>query len=482
MSSPPEVIDEDFRAFWQRPPFVVALVALLIGGGLFVAQRLELFSWATEQVSGQVSDQLGGARYMSRQLSEELGARSPLHDFHSEALPRLGAALVRSQEPASDPRVRGLFEELQAELADEELRESLSALFSALLAGQEDLSEQEARWNQRLVELGEPFALRGALFEDHHDADYIPQTYWIRAAVTVRVEEIEREVQWRHRLDEFRLAAAPGFYFADSDLAWVRTDRAWSTLWNVLFRVFEEAEPDGRPGFPWREGLQRELREHLGDEDFEALTRGIEFRQTVAEVNDAVLARARRCGHRYRINRVPWMGFDTPTLDQMQQIARADRLENCPRLLADEADTLRRSSRQLQTDLAYQRAMPRVLAVFLLQKSYFAAGHAHAHVHGGLEGADGEIAGYLTGILSGPMPHLGLFKLCFDHRFGSREAYQGWARLLVAAGLQCRGEIATSLEDLFEPLAAEATARGLPILRAEVTSEAPATISIRLRD
>ncbi len=468
-----------FESFWQKKP-VLILLLLLVGLGVTVLLiQLDVLSWASDQVT----DRVGEAHHLHRQISEELDSPPLLEEFHANFLPRYAGVLIQTQR-TEDPRIQELVAEAHAQLDDDVLKGLFADLHNALLSDDfpATVATAEAAWNERLRSLEEPYSLIGAIVEEHHQQQYIPETYAIRTTVEVEVDGTRHPVEWRHRLDNFRRAATPGFYHSDLDLAWVRTDRAWITIWNVLTRLlltddaFEGFEED--PRFQWRHELHAELRDTLGDDAFDALLRGASHRQQIEDIAHAVASRGQQCRHNFRIITAPWMGFPGQELDRFQAIARTDRLENCPRLTNDEADDLRRLSRRLQSDRPYHQVMPRLLALLLTQKTLFAAVHRHQTLQGH-DPTDAEITAYLVGTLEGPAPLLGLFKLCYDHRYGSRDSYRGWLTLLRDAGLSCRGEWPP---DLFAELRALGAQRDLLVDTTGFVEDPPTTARIRLRD
>ena len=484
-----EVEIEDYRAFWQKPPFVVLGVVLLVVATILLMVRLDVISWGADRVS----DIVGEARYLQKMVDEDILDMTPIGQLHSDNFPNYIAAIIQSNHPAVDERVSAQLETMKLLAADDQLQSILDAWHRDLMEGETEVGEHEHAWNQRLKELGYGYAVVGGRLEDHGEYLYMPESYRVHAEVALRVDDHLVEVQWRQRLDGFRRAGESTFYHKESDESWVRTDRGWMTVWNHLSRAvltddeYEGIEEDFK--FQWRGPLRREVREELGEEMFDAVVRGAIRRLELREIARAVEVRGHRCGHRYRIVRVPWMGFDSDALERMQRMARGDRFEDCPRLTEEEATRIRRHSRDLQSDIAFQRAMPHLLALFLRQKTVMAAAFQHrAGLEDGavcqdceewtaLEAA--EIGGYLTGISQGPYPHLGLFKLCFDHRYGSPQSYRGWLMMLRDEGFRCRG---TMPEDLFESLQAIEKERFSPIGSIDFEGEPPNTAPISRRD
>lgn len=503
--------EEDFRTFQQGPLFMGALAAGLLIGAAALLWLLDLPGW----VGGQVTEAVGEARSLHRSFDEEVLQYSPFRELHREALPAYAAALAQSGAPGEDARVDEALERAQRLSRDEELAKILEGLHGALIEGHGDLSSWERAWNQRLAALGEPYGIVGGFLETGHDHDdehehgdhgdhdgehagsdqgkrhrgtYMPETHEIHGEVTVRIDGESYPVQWRGRLDRFRRAGEPTFYHPRLEESWVRTDRAWATLWGAMARAvllaedFEGAEEEIR--FGWREELREEIREVLGEEDFQVLLRGAVRQMELRKIAADVSLRGRRCGQRFRIARIPWLGFDSQELEQMGRMARADRFENCPRLTEEEAAEIRRLSRELQADSAYQEVMPRLLARFLEQKTYMAAAFAHrAKDAESLEGfsvlESAEIGGYLTGTLRGPYPRMGLFKLCFDHRYGSARSYRGWLELLREQGFRCRGELPAELLERLQEVEENRFGR---VEEIEIQGEAPERAPLSRRD
>lgn len=481
---------EDFRAFWQRTPFLIFSGALVLMGIGFLLFYLQVFSWAGDRIN----DALGEARYYQKTLDEDVLSVTPISRLHTELWPDYFSTFARSGNPSADPRIDDKLRELQQVAGDEELAEILQSFHDALLAGQTDLNAQEVRWNQRLRELDEPFAIVGGTVEQHHDLLYTPETHHIFATVDISVDGSIHAVEWRRRLDNFRRAAQPTFVHHESGDAWIRTDRAWITLWGPLARAVlkddEFAGAEENFNFGWRDELRREVRDALGDDDsFDAFIRGAQRQAELRQIAVDVSERGISCGQNYRIVRIPWMGFDSEALGRMQRMARADRYEGCPRLTEDEAALIRRHSRDLQSDLEFQRVMPRLLALFLEHKSVMAAAQRHRQLDetrppcsdcpGWTDLDAAEIGGYLAGLSHGPYPLLGIFKLCFDHRYGSGRSYRGWIQLLNDQGFRCRGELP---DDLPPRLAAFEQERFTPIDSITFESAPPTTAPITRRD
>lgn len=456
---------QEFLTIWQRRPVKIALtvgIGLAIIVGLYLAG---IADWAADQTR----DLFGQARYAQLGFEEEFLDPSPIGDVHAETLPEYMAAFIRSGDPTQDPRVDELLRRLKQGVDDEELAAIADDWHQALLEEQADLSEFEHQWNARLVALDEPYAVRGGAMTDHGHRQYMPETYRIVDTVEVIVDDRSHSVQWRHRLDHFRRAAEPTFYDADSDAAWVRSDRGWLTIWRTLLPLLLSADerqqaelPEGTDDFGWRQSLRDELRQWLGGDHFAALLDRAITAEKMRVIAGDVADRGNRCGQNFRIARIPWLGFDSDEIDRFTGLADADRYAECPRMTTDEAHQLRRLSRALQSDLTYQEAMPRLLAGLLAHKSIMAAAHRHRltasddaticeecrQFSESMSNDDAaEIGGYLTATTSGPLPQLGLFRTCFDHRYGSRASYRGWLLLLRQVGFDCRGQWPTDLID-----------------------------------
>lgn len=465
----PEEESLEFRSFWQRPTFFIPaglICLLLLVVGLW---KMEVFAFLEDQAV----DRLGEARHLQRVIEEDDIEATPHLRLHKEVLPSYLAMMAQNPKGVEDPRFEELLAQMQRLAGDQELGALLKELHEGLLAGEREFYSLEEQWNRRLEELESPYALVGGKVEAHshgHDGEddgheshgeqyqYLPETHRIHQRLEVLVDQELHEVQWRERLDSFRRGGVPTFYDERSETSWVRSDRSFATLWRVLSLAllndddFEGIEESLE--FAWRQELQKEIHEALGEEVFGALKGGLVRAQHVREIANSIGARGSRCGHNYRIVRIPWLGFESDSLQRMAAIARADRFENCPRILEEEAAELRRLSRTQQGDRAYQEGLSRTTALLLTQKTYMAAAFAHrARSSSPLACEDccegcveesleplvlSEVGGYLTGTLQGPTPLLGLFKLCFDHRYGDRASRNYWLRALQERGFRCR--------------------------------------------
>lgn len=497
-----EVSVEEFGTIWQSKPVKIGLGvgALVVVGAALM--WLDVRGWGKEQVTG-----VGGeANVLARVVEEDYLSPTPMGQLHERILPDYLTMMMQNGE--EDPRVVELLERAKEMAGDEELAATLDEMHAKLAAGSVDLRAQEEAWNERMQELGEPYAMVGGSMDDGHDHGghdhggegreegrqeegdgrlYMPELHRIEATVQLEVDGKRREVEWRERLDGFRRAGMPTFYDAEAGRSWVRTDRAWGTVWGVLSGAVltDEDWPGSEEEvrFGWRDELRQEVREALGEEGFGALIRGSVRQMELREVAGQIAARGNRCGQRYRIVRIPWMGFDSQALERMEEMARMDRQEECPRMTEEEAAMVRRISRALQADGGFGEVMPRLLALFLVEKSYMAAAFqaratdetsaCEACEWTEIEAA--EVGGYLTGVLQGPYPMLGLVKLCFGHRYGSPASYRGWLLMLRAEGFECRGVMPA---DLLERLAERETAFSA-VGSMRLVGEVPETVQIK---
>ncbi|MFU8807041.1 MAG: hypothetical protein ACNA8W_24755, partial [Bradymonadaceae bacterium] len=103
------------------------------------------------------------------------------------------------------------------------------------------------------------------------------------------------------------------------------------------------------------------MSEALGAEHFERLVETASLRRELAEAVESIHTRE-YCGNTMRITEARWNGYNPRSLDRFDAMAKMDRLEGCPRITYEEADTLRSISRRLQSDKILKDALGAMIA------------------------------------------------------------------------------------------------------------------------
>lgn len=300
------------------------------------------------------------------------------HRFHrAKHQPLIGMALIHArlfpgwlvaESGASDAatrlRAEGAYRRLRAAVKDPQLQKTLASLHTAALSPHPDghadaVDSLFERWDARLTKLGKPYYVDGMVLDLKSGPRVLGNFYRVLDRSRVRVQHLETTRTYPalllKRIDssnlfEGWLGATPD----DVDIGTVITDRVLDFCLNRLLPVLHPSPDwglspeDVRIAKAFAPKVRAELRQALGARRLAILEQVASWRVRLEHVVRAVAARS-RCGSTFGFSVVPWDGFSAHDLDLSEAVAKASRLQPCPAITFEEADTLRDASEKLQT-------------------------------------------------------------------------------------------------------------------------------------
>lgn len=431
-----------FSHWWQRP-WGLALIAL---GGLatfILTCCLSPVSW----IKGE-TDIFGHYTFIKeRQQAAE--AQEGMELVHAQLLPNWLIELANT--PPGERAHVETFAPLRASVEHDELLAGILDKIHAILISDNltekggDLLQLGWAWNQRLVELDEPFYIQGNIVSTSQGTTWLAESYRILANSTVTAAEIPVDILIVERIDSTNVYETySGLASAGATEAIVIVDRTFDRVVKELWPLLDGQKPattnhiEETVEAVMLDAILAEFQQHLRPEHIERLLATAPLRrqlaQTVAEINGR-----RSCGSTTRLQPASWNGYNPLTLDRLSAWARHDRLESCPRATYKEADLIRDISRTLQRDQTLKHALEALLALLTRSTAIHEARHiADDQLTNGLEvpldctlcpdsmstSARAELSAYLASFAWGDTPHTSFFLACMANVSGASRPHR----------------------------------------------------------
>ncbi|MCA9707288.1 MAG: hypothetical protein KDK70_15655 [Myxococcales bacterium] len=352
---------------------------------------------------------------------------------HAELLPAWLIARsrrTRGLDGAGEPEA---FEALREAVApDANLTELLDELHALSSPGA--LAEDPRRalylgwaWSRYLDQQQVPFVVHGAIRGSEFGPMLSAAIYRVDADAGVRLGEGTYRVRLVSRIDGTNLREQ---YLgaAGVDDAVLVLDRlqefALADVWPLL-DPWLELRPAGRRHFAGP--LLQEAREHLSSTALRQLGQSAAARWQITSTLQRLEARQASCGSGFRINEVPWYGFDDERVARLRDVATRHADRHCPGITMGEVDALAQASAALDPSPELQRALEELVAWTAQHVAIHEARHlADAALVQGFDEplpcascADGmgiaaraELSGYLASLAWSPSPALALYQAC----------------------------------------------------------------------
>ena len=340
-------------------PFLLILLAGVVGGALAIASGLLLFVDVGSILRGERD--LGGYPVYSPRHPVELTAVEGLdfraihgdlftswileidHDGGTES----GNAIRRAL--AVTPNLLTLFDEMDA-LARSDPGENADRLLYLSWA-----------WNERLQQLGVPWRVDAVVRGTARRSTFYVKTYHVLSDLSVRVGESTQRVRLLERADALGVTES---YLGNttrfaSDGALVLVDRtrefALDDVWPLL-----GTDPSD-PRRTYRAAIQREIAELVPPEHRRVLTESAPLRARLVALLDTIRER-RECGSKLSILPLPWDGLDDDAEQRLSALARDSRGLHCPPIIEAEVDLLREASVALRETDGLEPALEALIA------------------------------------------------------------------------------------------------------------------------